>query len=137
MITIKEFLKYIFPLSVILNMLFQVEWLSDSIIDGPNLQGLLYPHSSDAIGSSFAYEFYWKGIILNTFIYGLLAYILYKLTLSRISNRKVNSSISIILWVLTSLRILMFLLFFSEYYFFWDFNHPVNYTEVKFRSFLF
>ncbi len=137
MVNTKQFFKYVLPVYIISTLLFSVEWLSDSVPDGPNLHGLIYPQSSDAIGSSFAYEFYLKGILINSLLYGLFGVAVYKLVFSRVKNKKINIAISIVLWTLAFLPTLLFFLFFSEYSFSWDYNHPVNYPEIRFRSILF
>jgi len=137
MTTINQVFKYVLPTYIISILLFQVEWLSDSLLDGPNLHGLIYPQSSDAIGSSFAYEFYLKGILINSVPYGLFGVLVYKLVFSRVKSKKINMAILIVLWTLAFFPILLFLVFFYECSFYWDYNHPVNYSEIKFRSILF
>ena len=85
---IKKILTYSIPIGLIAAWFISFEWISESVLDGPNLYGLIYPHRSDAIGSSFAYEFYLKGILINFPLYMLLGALIYWMAIRNIVKGK-------------------------------------------------
>jgi len=129
--TIKKILTYSIPISLIAAWFISFEWISESVVDGPNLHGLIYPHRSDAIGSSFAYEFYLKGILINFPLYILLGTLIYWIAIKRIVKRKIRNGIIIGLWLISILIYIPSLIFISEYRFSWDYDFPVEYKEIK------
>jgi len=129
---LKNILLYIIPISLISTILVSTKWVSESITDTPNLYGLIYPVRSDALGSSFAYEFYLKGILLNSIPYFIFGLIVYYLSIKRLKNTKVKTGISIGLWILLILIYSPFLVFLSEYSLKWDYSFIVEYKKFEF-----
>lgn len=131
----KILVKYILPIGIIAPCFFSFQWVSESVADGPNLYGLIYPQKSDAIGSSFAYEFYLKGILLNMSIYLLFGTLIYLTLIKRIKKTKILNGLSVAIWIIATLVCVKNLMFFSEYTFKWDYDFPVEYEEIKLNRF--
>jgi hypothetical protein len=131
----KIIFKYILPIGIITEDFFSFQWVSESVVDGPHLYGLIYPQNSDAIGSSFAYEFYLKGILLNMSIYLLIGTLIYWVLIKRIKKIKTINGLSVGIWIIATLVCVGNLMFFSEYTFKWDYDFPVEYKEIKLNRF--
>ena len=129
---LKNNLLFVIPISLILARLISIKSTSESIIDAPNLYGLIYPVRSDALGSSFAYEFYLKGILLNSIPYFLFGLIVYYVLIKTLKNTKIKIGIAIGLLVLLILIYSPFLVFLSEYNLKWDCSFLVEYKKFEF-----
>jgi hypothetical protein len=119
----KEILYIVLPLSFFLSFLFQQKWHSKSVMDWPNLYGLFYPISSDAIGSSFNYEYYIKGLLIALIIFGTISYLFNSFVLQKIKNWFIKKGIIILIWIGFSLLVLPRILFINYAVFKWDYNH--------------
>lgn len=118
----KEILSIVLPLSFVLSFLLQQKWHSKSVLDWPNLYGLFYPISSDAIGSSFNYEYYIKGLLIALTVFGIISYLFNSFVLQKIKNKFIKIGILILIWVGFSLLILPRILFIHHAIFKWDYD---------------
>lgn len=118
----KDIISIIFPLTFFLTFFIQQKWHSSNVLDYPNLYGLFYPIFSDAIGSSFSYDYYIKGFLITIPIFGFLSYLFNHFLLQKIKTKLIKTSLVILIWIGFSCLVLPRILFITYSNFKWDYD---------------
>lgn len=131
----KDIISIIFPLTFFLTFSIQQKWHSSSVLDWPNVYGLFYPISSDAIGSSFNYDYYLKGFLITIPIFGFLSYLFNRFLFQKIKNKLIKIGIMILIWIGFSWLVLPRLLFIGYSNFKWDYDQSSIFLTKTFLFF--
>ena len=132
---IKDIIIIVFPLTIVLTFLIQLKWHSASILDWLNLYGLFYPISSDAIGSSFNYEYYIKGLLITIIIFGIFSYFLNYFLIKQIVNRLIKRRVVIVIWIVFLLLVLPKIIIINYSDFMWDYDKTSKFESKTFYMF--
>ena len=117
-------LVFAIPFAIILSWTLYFVWVPIPGEGGTKLFGLFYPQSSDSWASSFEYQYYWKGILINFPVYFIIGILIYWLTIKRMNRKLITSLIAIVLWAFVIWLNRISYLFFSDFSFLWDYDSP-------------
>ena len=112
----------VLPLAMILTFLIQLKWHSSSVVDWPNLYGLFYPVTSDAIGYTFNFEYYIKGLIIHLVIFGLIGYILVNILDSKLKRKIIRKILITVVWIGFIIVVLPRIIIVKDAEFKWDYD---------------
>ncbi|MGQ8338449.1 hypothetical protein ACUNWD_17975 [Sunxiuqinia sp. A32] len=119
----------VFPLAMVLTFLIQLKWHSSSIIDWPNLYGLFYPVTSDAIGYTFNFEYYIKGLVIHLVIFGLVGYFLVNVLDTKLKIKILRKILIIVVWIGFIIVVLPRIIIVQDADFKWDYDKTTKIDE--------
>lgn len=94
-----KILAIVSPLAILMTFLIQLKWHSSSVVDWPNLYGLFYPVSSDAIGYTFNFEYYIKGLMIHFMFFGFISYLLVNIIANKLKSKIIKKILVIAVWL--------------------------------------